>query len=54
MVGLRGLKGGRSGAISDRKRGWKRHLHKEIGLSTESGKVGNLPSLASEFGVFSF
>lgn len=54
MVGRRGLKGGRCGAISDRIRGRKRHLRKEIGLNTEAGKVGNLPSLASELGVSSF
>ena len=50
----RGLRGGgsRSGAFSDRKLGGERHFHKEIGLSTEAGKLSNLPSLASELGVF--
>ena len=53
--GAKGIKGGgQSGAISGRKHGRKRHLCKEIGLSTEVGKRGKLPSLASELGVFSF
>ena len=54
MGGQRGLKGDQSGEISDKKRSRKRQLHKEIGLSNESGKVGNLQSLALEIGVFSY